>query len=510
MTRRGGAPRRLTVGVSLSLAAAGALVALVGAQGRNTLTYPIVDTGQGACYGDARAADCLGPESPFYGQDSQYRGRLASYVDNGDGTVFDIHTGLTWQQEIGPKVTYAQAVQGASALTLGGYTDWRLPTIKELYSLILFDGTDVSPCMSGGTCTGIPFVNAAYFEFEYGDASAGERVIDAQYWSSTEYVWTTMGGDATVFGVNFADGRIKGYPRDRGPQGQPMQEFVRYVRGNPDYGRNLFEDNGNGTITDRATDLMWAKADSGRGLTWQEALAHCKGSTYAGYDDWRLPNAKELQSIVDYTRAPNTTGSAAIDPLFRVTAIANEAGQADYPWFWSSTTHVASNGTGAYGVYVAFGRAMGYMNGAWIEVHGAGAQRSDPKSGDPANWPQGHGPQGDAIRIYNYARCVRAGGVVPDPDGDPTSTRPAVVIPSGGSSPGPQPPGGPTGPGPQPPGGGTPGPQPPPEAIAACQARRQGDPCTFTTPRGSITGLCAVIQTQLACVPPGGPPSRRD
>jgi hypothetical protein len=39
-----------------------------------------------------------------------------------------------------------------------------------------------------------------------------------------------------------------------------------------------------------------------------------------------------------------------------------------------------------------------------LDVHGAGAQRSDPKSGDPGEWPYGHGPQGDVIRIYNYAR----------------------------------------------------------------------------------------------------------
>jgi hypothetical protein len=58
---------------------------------------------------------------------------------------------------------------------------------------------------------------------------------------------------------------------------------------------------------------------------------------------------------------------------------------------------------------VAFGRAMGYM-GSWIDVHGAGAQRSDPKSGNPASYPTGHGPQGDAIRIYNYVRLVRAAG----------------------------------------------------------------------------------------------------
>lgn len=42
-----------------------------------------------------------------------------------------------------------------------------------------------------------------------------------------------------------------------------------------------------------------------------------------------------------------------------------------------------------------------------LDVHGAGAQRSDPKTGDPDNYPYGHGPQGDVIRIYNYVRLVR-------------------------------------------------------------------------------------------------------
>jgi hypothetical protein len=42
-----------------------------------------------------------------------------------------------------------------------------------------------------------------------------------------------------------------------------------------------------------------------------------------------------------------------------------------------------------------------------MDVHGAGGQRSDPKVGDPAQFPYGRGPQGDAIRIYNYVRLVR-------------------------------------------------------------------------------------------------------
>jgi hypothetical protein len=62
---------------------------------------------------------------------------------------------------------------------------------------------------------------------------------------------------------------------------------------------------------------------------------------------------------------------------------------------------------GVSGVYLAFGRAMGYMDGNWVDVHGAGAQRSDPKWGNPEDFPQGRGPQGDAIRIYNFVRLVR-------------------------------------------------------------------------------------------------------
>jgi hypothetical protein len=65
-----------------------------------------------------------------------------------------------------------------------------------------------------------------------------------------------MNSNTTVFGVNFADGRIKGYPGDISPRGQPMKQFVRYVRGNPEYGINDFADNGDGTITDTATGLM--------------------------------------------------------------------------------------------------------------------------------------------------------------------------------------------------------------------------------------------------------------
>ncbi|MCP4044018.1 MAG: hypothetical protein GY731_19015, partial [Gammaproteobacteria bacterium] len=82
-------------------------------------------------------------------------------------------------------------------------------------------------------------------------------------------------------------------------------------------------------------------------------------------------------------------------------------------------------------VYVDFGRSMGYMNNNWVDVHGAGAQRSDPKSGDPDDYPYGHGPQGDAIRIYNYVRLVRdvgADGGTATPT--PTATQTSAATPT--------------------------------------------------------------------------------
>ena len=369
-----------------------------------TFTYPIVGTGQKQSYDNTHAIAAPQPNQPFYGQDAQHPGNIPSYHDNGDGTVSDGVTGLMWVRDRGVKMTWDEAVTGAKTCRAGGHDDWRMPTIKELYSLINFTGECNGP-MAGSK----PFIDTQYFRFTYGDTAHGERMIDCQDWSATEYVRTTMNGDATVFGVNFADGRIKGYPKFNPRTHGAHKLFARYVRGNPAYGKNNFHDNNDGTVTDLATKLMWTKADSGQGLNWQQALAWVQklnAAHHLGHGDWRLPSVKELQSLVDYARVP------AIDPVFQISTLAD----GEHPFFWSGTTHLdgPSGRLGGAAIYVCFGRALGWMrfppNGdelRLVDVHGAGAQRSDPKTGDPAQFPNGRGPQGDVIRIYNFIRCVR-------------------------------------------------------------------------------------------------------
>ncbi len=364
-------------------------------------TYPIVDSGQTSAIGS------------YKGQDAHYLGNAPSYKDNGDGTITDQVTGLMWTKDPGAKMTWEQAVENVSSCNVGGYSDWRLPSIKELYSLINFNGLDPDP-RAESTGNLIPFIDNDVFDFKYGDPAKGERIIDSQFATTAIYTSTTMGGNKTMFGVNFADGRIKGYPVSS-PRGNKTFH-VLYVRGNPEYGQNKFTDNDDGTITDAATGLTWMKADAGKGMDWPTALKYAGSMEFAGHSDWRLPSAKELQSLVDYSRAPDSTDSAAIDPMFQCSEITNAGGKKDYAAYWTSTTHLSSRSNES-AAYVNFGRSLGWMEDRrsgdkqLMDVHGAGAQRSDPKTGDASQFPYGRGPQGDVIGIDNMVRLVRGGNI---------------------------------------------------------------------------------------------------
>lgn len=487
--------------IAMILAALGHSAALGAA-----LPYPIVDTHQSVCYDAGSSIPCPGADSPWAGQDAQFEGAQASYQDLGDGTVLDRVTGLMWVQARGPEETWDDAMAGAAACRVGGHSDWRMPRVKELYSLMDFrgrSGREAADC--------VPYLDASVFGFAFGDADKGERVIDAQDWSADEDGAPSMGHDASVFGVNFIDGRIKAYPKEDRRRGRASTKYVRYVRGNPAYGRNDFELQEDGSVLDRASGLDWARDDSGQGLDWPGALAWVRAqnaAAYLGHGDWRLPNAKELQSLVDYRRGPDISDSPAIAPVFHCGGITNEAGQKDWPFYWTSTTHRDNLGA----VYLCFGRALGYLSppgseeGRWMDVHGAGAQRSDPKTGRASDYPHGHGPQGDAVRILNYARLVRGGLAKPVAgEQEPAEEERRGSGPEAGQTQNP-----PQGLGPQDgqggnqggPGAGRRG--PPAEAVAACDGHAEGDQVTFTTPRGDeVQGVCHQRGGQLFAVPAG-------
>lgn len=186
--------------------------------------YKIVDTGQAKLFNNN--VEILPPSKgqPFYGQDAQYRGMQPSYIDNVDGTITDRVTGLVWQKS-DRVMTYKDAIEKVKNFNLANQSDWRIPSIKEAYSLILFSGIDPSGKDMRRLPRGAkPFINTEYFDFKYG--SNGNRFIDTQILSATIYRGRTLGNNRTVFGVNMADGRIKGYPITNPRRGYKLLPYV--------------------------------------------------------------------------------------------------------------------------------------------------------------------------------------------------------------------------------------------------------------------------------------------
>ena len=119
------------------------------------------------------------------------------------------------------------------------------------------------------------------------------------------------------------------------------------TEGQPLYGQDAqydgpalaYQDNGNGTVTDLNSGLMWQQADDGTIRTWEAAGAYCDSLSLGFHDDWRLPERIELKSIADFGRS-----YPSIDPVFSCQS-------SDY---WSATT-VASNSSDAWMVYFCVG-----------------------------------------------------------------------------------------------------------------------------------------------------------
>jgi hypothetical protein len=199
--------------------------------------FVVTDTMQSKCYDDqGNVIEAPEKGDAFYGQDAQYDGIQPSYTDNGDGTVTDDNTRLMWQKvPYEGKMSYDEAVEYVENLELGGYTDWRLPTIKESFSLAYLDGHLDAMDMDKS----VPYIDTDRFGFFYDE----EKPYTGSYWTSTvEEIWDDKDLDKDDFdyaeknyGFNWADGHLKsyadGYNVDGTSSNFSIPAGVRAVRG---------------------------------------------------------------------------------------------------------------------------------------------------------------------------------------------------------------------------------------------------------------------------------------
>ncbi len=252
-------------------------------------TQNLPDTGQTTSY------------TTTFGEDSDYSINPPSYTANGDA-VTDHVTGLIWQQnEVLTTTGVATATTYCNNLSLEGYSDWRLPTSHELYSLVNLSRSS-------------PPLSSTYF---FADVSAD------YWWSITQQA----DGQSNYWAMN-SGGGIGPKPET---EAQTHDYYVRCVR--DDLAVTItptFTDNGDETVTESSTSLMWQRSGT-LSMTWETALSQCENLTLASYTDWRLPNIKELRSL--------SNDDILYSPSISTTYFTITTTYAQTPTvYWSSTT----------------------------------------------------------------------------------------------------------------------------------------------------------------------------
>ncbi len=309
--------------------------------GPNQGVIELPQTGQTKCYNFAGAeVNCAGT-----GQDGELQeGAIwptPRFTVTGN-CVTDNLTGLVWSKNANlpngtrswqEALSYVASINSGSGLC--GYKDWRLPNVNELESLIN-DGE----------------ANSATWLLNQGFINV-ESVI---HWTSTSLANDPSGtmvvgvwGGGTSFGPKSNNYYV--WPVRSGPETSAPSKVWRtgqttkYSTGDDgDLEKGVawpsprFTDNGNGTAMDKLTGLMWTKnANLGGGTkTWQQALDLVKTLSTGGYSDWRLPNRKELFSLIDYSKHNPPLSDEAIQ-LFQ---------NVQFGDYWTSTTYAANPSIG--------------------------------------------------------------------------------------------------------------------------------------------------------------------
>lgn len=265
--------------------------------------WRVPDTGQTKCYSVNAEIPCPQPGEPYYGQDAQYLTNPQSFtkldasgnelpddapwpwvmvrdnltnliweVKTDDGGIHDKDNMYTWEE--------AQDIfiNDLNSSNFGGHNDWRLPTVRELFLLSNWSNVDLFDPNS-------IMINTDYFPHIALDDSTDV----AYYWSSQASLIISGGVFACTFEfyshtMNIINTTI--WP----------SFYALAVRG--EELDNQFWYNGDGTTTDLSTGLMW-RFEPFVTPYWSTALETCETSTYADYNDWRMPDVNELVSILD-------------------------------------------------------------------------------------------------------------------------------------------------------------------------------------------------------------------
>jgi hypothetical protein len=279
------------------------LLIIFGSLGITSAT-PVPDTGQTVQF-------------TFFGEDSDYTINPHSYTkldfngnalpssaaswamvrDNVTGLIWEVKTddgGIhDWDNTYNANDAQNVFIKALNDNSFGGFNDWRIPTAKELVFLVDRD-------------RGNPAINISYFP----------NTQSSNYLASDSSGWC----------VYFWNGSASNYFKP------PAGYYVRAVHGIQT--TNHFVDNGDGTVTDTDTGLMWQQVIASPYYPqWMNAITYCENLVLAGYDDWRLPNINELFSIARVGSTP------AIDQDYFPGTKWNEWDQ----YYWSSTINVLTN-----------------------------------------------------------------------------------------------------------------------------------------------------------------------
>ncbi len=234
------------------------------------------------------------------------------FTDTGDGTVTDTLTGLVWLADAGclGKTSWSDALAAVTAVNNdaasscgAGHTDWRLPNVNELESLI-----------NAGAERGARWLKAQGFQG-----------VGGAFWSSTGAAgdaWFANPGSGTIdlagAGMSLGVWPVRDLTRSPAPLGQTGQTVLAVSGDDGDLQAGVpwpeprFEDKGDGSVRDALTGLVWANnpgpaaCGASRVRAWKKALAYvdCLNTHgFLGKGDWRLPNRRELRSLVNYGRA---------------------------------------------------------------------------------------------------------------------------------------------------------------------------------------------------------------